>query len=258
MYTRRRAFSSHLCPCLILALLCPPRLPPPTPTPKITLRQLLPTPPPHRRRAFNTGRRTRSIRAGEDAEGDGEMRIAWLTIELPLDELLNAEADAEGEEMMGVLRIGEEVQSGESSEHEASSESGSSGMPRPEWGERHGNAYRAWAAVPVPLSDAYFPPELEATEMDSTSAPASSNQTSSTSPPPTSPLGCCVAPSADSAYDHPELESDDGTDDSTDSLAAVHGETCFRLGRLGRGRGCEFGQGYSCRMRSEISWGPGC
>jgi hypothetical protein len=24
------------------------------------------------------------------------MRIAWLTIELPLDELLNAEADAEG------------------------------------------------------------------------------------------------------------------------------------------------------------------
>jgi hypothetical protein len=60
-------------------------------------------------------------------EDGGDMRIACPTIELPLDELLNAEADAEGEEMMGVLRIGEEVQSGESSEHEASSESGSSG-----------------------------------------------------------------------------------------------------------------------------------
>jgi hypothetical protein len=53
------------------------------------------------------------------------MRIAWLTIELPLDEPLNAEVDAEREEMMGMLRIGEEgVQS---SEHEASGESGSSG-----------------------------------------------------------------------------------------------------------------------------------
>jgi hypothetical protein len=47
------------------------------------------------------------------------MRIACPTIELPLDELLNAEVDAEGEE-----RMGEEVQS---SEHEASGESGSSG-----------------------------------------------------------------------------------------------------------------------------------
>lgn len=48
------------------------------------------------------------------------MHIACPTIELPLDELLNAEVDAEGEERMGE----EEVQS---SEHEASGESGSSG-----------------------------------------------------------------------------------------------------------------------------------
>ncbi|KAJ7917660.1 hypothetical protein B0H13DRAFT_319608 [Mycena leptocephala] len=123
MHTRRSAFSSHLCPRLTLALLCP-RLPSSTPTPKITLqRRLLPPPPLHGpwRRAFNTGRRTRSIR-----EGDGDMHIACPTIELPLDELLNAEVDAEvdaeGEEMMGMLRMGEEgVQS---SEHEASGESG--------------------------------------------------------------------------------------------------------------------------------------
>ncbi|KAJ7899444.1 hypothetical protein B0H13DRAFT_795942 [Mycena leptocephala] len=66
-----------------------------------------------------------------------------------------------------------------------------------------------------------------------------------------------VAPSADSTYDNPELESSgDGAEHSTDSTAPVRGETRFRLGRLGRGRGCEFGQGYSCRMWSEIRWGP--
>jgi hypothetical protein len=50
------------------------------------------------------------------------MRIACPTIELPLDELLN-EADAEGEEMVGMLRMGEEEV--QSSEHEASIKNGS-------------------------------------------------------------------------------------------------------------------------------------
>ncbi|KAJ7899438.1 hypothetical protein B0H13DRAFT_2519065 [Mycena leptocephala] len=68
-------------------------------------------------------------------------------------------------------------------------------------------------------------------------------------------VGCCVAPSNNSAYDNSELEfSDDGADDFTDSTAAVRGETRFRLGRLGRRRGCEFAECSNCGAMHTLLW----